>query len=771
MATKREIRGVQSQNEIEAQTRYVDVRSARDKFKEDLSQPKTYLLYVGIPLAIAFIFPSILEIGVALALFFLLWGKKLQEKVSLPFKMPQSTNILDPHELSLKDGKPTIGQGIGYFGKENSTEKELWFTNSDLRTHILMFGSTGAGKTEALLSLAYNALVWGSGFVYVDGKGSSKLYAQIYGMARQMGREDDVLVINYMTGNKDLFGPQETKMSNTMNPFATGSANSLTQLVVSLMDEGGSDGIWKGRAMSLIAALMAALVYMRDIKEVLLDVEIIRDYLTLDKIIDLCKRKDLPTHIAKATRGYLQSIPGYVESAGKKQSDTTMEQHGYLQMQFTKVLSTLADSYAHIFKTNLGEVDFWDVVVNRRILVVLLPALEFSEPELANLGKIIIASLRAMMATGLGSTIEGTKQTVVDVNPTNGNTPFITILDEYGYYAVKGSAVMPAQARSLGFCMCFAGQDYPSFKKASPEEAAAIAANCNIKICLKLEDPQETFELFKAAAGQGYVTVKSGFDSVDGSLMGGGQSYKGMKNVNIDMRDRIDLRDLQTQKEGDAHILFAGSVIRAKFFFANPVIAKEIRVNYFLRVEPPEKQDLLDLQIGVKELLEKITNVRFQEEAEQAITPCPELVLVRRWMDESSERSLLERAITALAENGLANKEQSAALTSMLNQPSRPSTLNVFNGRRLEEAPQEDDDDEDMYLEEDEVRRHAESIELLGGASVGQAKERSYDMVEDMKIATSYGKSDAPDPMQMDELINMFDDLNHIVFEDKKDAE
>ena len=61
------------------------------------------------------------------------------------------------------------------------------------------------------------------------------------------------------------------------------------------------------------------------------------------------------------------------------------------------------------------------------------------------------------------------------------------ILDEYGYYAVEGFAVVPAQARSLGFSAIFAGQDLPAFQKASKEEAASIGANYNIKICMKLK--------------------------------------------------------------------------------------------------------------------------------------------------------------------------------------------------------------------------------------------------------------------------------------------
>ncbi|HRE32168.1 MAG TPA: phosphoesterase, partial [Candidatus Berkiella sp.] len=76
---------------------------------------------------------------------------------------------------------------------------------------------------------------------------------------------------------------------------------------------------------------------------------------------------------------------------------------------------------------------------------------EKSPEELSNLGKIIIASLKAMMAAGLGDEVEGDYRDVILRKPTNSPTPYVCIMDEYGYYAVPGFAVVPAQARSLGF--------------------------------------------------------------------------------------------------------------------------------------------------------------------------------------------------------------------------------------------------------------------------------------------------------------------------------
>ena len=109
-------------------------------------------------------------------------------------------------------------------------------------------------NTETLISMAFNTLVTGSGFIYVDGKGDNGLWAKIFGVVRYLGREDDLLVINFMTGGADMSGPQKNKASNTMNPFIVGSAAGLTELLVGLMDEaGGDNAMWKGRAISLIS--------------------------------------------------------------------------------------------------------------------------------------------------------------------------------------------------------------------------------------------------------------------------------------------------------------------------------------------------------------------------------------------------------------------------------------------------------------------------------------------------------------------------------------
>ncbi|MBK2124235.1 type IV secretory system conjugative DNA transfer family protein [Fangia hongkongensis] len=533
----------------------------------------------------------------------------------LPFRLPRGVNYPDLSNSTIREKKYIKPSGIYFFGNEVVTNKELWFSDEDMRTHALILGSTGSGKTQTLLSLSFNALVQGSGFIYVDGKGDNSLYAQIYSMAKYMGREDDLLVINYMTGAEDIIGPQKDKISNTLNPFAIGSSSMLSQLVVSMMSSssaGSGDGdMWKGRAISFVEALMRLLVYLRDQGYLLLEANLIRRYFVLDAVEDLLYSdkvmvdngetvqlsEKLPVDVVDPMHNYLATLPGYQKKNVGKQSDKTYEQHGYITMQLTRIFGSLADVYAHIMRTNLADVDFSDVVLNRRILVVLLPALEKSPDELSNLGKLIIASLKAMLAAGLGSKVQGTYKDVIEAKPSNSDTPFLCILDEYGYYAVEGFAVVPAQARSLGFSVVFAGQDIPAFQKASKEEAASIFANTNIKLCMKLEDPTETWDFFNKTAGEAYVsTVRSYNMGQDGKSFG----YQDSKEAGIEKRARIDLMDLKDQLPGEAHVFFKSNIVRMKSFYTAVKKTKTIGLNHLLKVEPLSHAFIKAMQLNQK---------------------------------------------------------------------------------------------------------------------------------------------------------------------------
>lgn len=528
-------------------------------------------------------------------------------------------------------------------------------------------------NTEALLGFAANAIAWGSGFLFCDGKGDVSLFAKVYALTRRFGREDDLLVLNYMTGNQDLGSSGGKLRSNTLNPFATGSSDTLTQMVVGLMDDAGGDGaMWKGRATAMFTGVMRALTWLRDRQFIDLNVGEIRDHLNLKRIIDLAdtqKYQDMPQPIRKSIKSYLSSLPGFQEDKGYKQAQTTLDQHGYLEMQFTKILGSLADVYGHIFHTPYGEIDMADVVLNRRILVIMLPALEKSGDEIANLGKIVVATLKGMMGGTLGSEIEGTWDAVVDNRPTNSPSPFIVILDEVGYYMVEGMDLMAAQARSLGFALFFAGQDINAMKRFNEKVYGSVQGNTSTKLIMKTEDP-DTAKIAIDAAGKAYRAHMGAFQGQVKEI--GSRSYSDNMEARPELVDRINLRDLRDQDPGEMHVIHKDAVVRMKSFYAAPetAVARKsltLRANHFITVAKPDPEEIASQQ-RLPEIVQKLADPDFARQMKSdAATEARnlagdgEIAVIARTLAEveaspNRQSSLLEGACIAFAKLTSQNK-------------------------------------------------------------------------------------------------------------------
>lgn len=743
----KKFRGITQQQESRPADAVRDIRSVWSKINDALVSRKGSSLLCLCCVLFMFIWPSLDDVFMVI-LILIFWYSFWQFQC-LPFKMPIFSNRLDKNDPKPGSDKPSKASGIYFFGNDIVTQEQLWFNNGDMRTHVLMFGSTGAGKTEALLSLSYNALLQGSGFIYVDGKGDNSLFAKVFSMVRSMGREDDLLVVNFMTGGSDIIGPQSKILSNTMNPFAIGSSSMLSNLVVSLMDSGGSGGgdgdMWKGRAISFIEALMKPLTYLREEGHLLLDAGLIRRYFTIESLEDLLydrkiidqygnttiMEKSLPFEVRDPLDNYMASLPGYKKSDKGKQSGKVYEQHGYIIMQLTRIFGSLADVYGHIIKTQLAEVDFNDVILNRRILVVLLPALEKSPDELAQLGKLIIASLKGMLAAGLGQDVEGDYRDVIEAKPTTSNTPFLCVLDEYGYYAVKGFAVVPAQARSLGFSVIFAGQDLPAFQKASKEEAASICANTNIKICMKLEDPQETWDFFNKTAGETYVSVAKSFNRSGNGL--GAFNYADSNEASIDKRARLDLMDLKDQKMGEMHVFFKSQIIRAAVFFANPPKVKQIKLNQFLKVSGLPDQSYRFLR-DINKI--KVPEELLHPDKNEAFKDLTDLFLETSVNNKSRDHVTIK--LTEFISGATQEEEEDVDFGDQADNDSIFMRIPVEMRLASEYFDVEISNLQDSLLTKDKLYEVVKKISILEGKSIGAAKDVSMEIIDMIEEETGY---------------------------------
>lgn len=663
-------KGASRQHEVKASRRRKDTRLFGQKFSDFFNSGDGVVLGLFMLPIISLVLVKVPLSGELMLLIAWMYGRSFvrtdKRSFDFPYRVPLLAKVRDG---STRGGKE-IGKGVTMIGNDLETKEQIYAGDSDLRTHMLVLGTTGSGKTEFLLGLVFNALVQNTGFIYVDGKGDPKLQKEIFRLSRYLGREDDLLIINFITSGRDFVEKQPDKVTNNMNIMGNTSSGMLIELIVSLMDDSGGGGdMWKGRAISFVAALTRPLIYLRDKGYINLSPEKYLEYFELNVIEELVwehngKYGDMFDVIVAPLRSYLVTLPGYQKTKMKKQETKTLEQHGYIVMQLTRIFNDLTFNYGHIFKTKVGDVDFFDVVINRRLLVVLLPALERAPDSMRMLGKMIVGSIKQMMAGCLGNRVEGVVREIIDSRPTNASFPFYTILDEYGYYAVIGFAVAPAQARSLGFSVIFAAQDFSSLKKSSAEEADATWENTNIRAIGRITSGQrsETWERIQGASGEGEEARMAGFERRPGGV---NEVFRQQDNISIERRARLDYDDLAMQENGEFTFLIGKKerngqtggvrVIRGMGFYTAGPAPKEMRINDFLPVEAPEPSDLPQNRKAVEALMKSMIDGSFPKTVRSAVKGDPILASMHTAFErnyEDPERPRLGRLDASFAVMG-----------------------------------------------------------------------------------------------------------------------
>lgn len=573
---------------------------------------------------------------------------------------------------------------IDYTGEEveclciKTSEKDgLYITDGYVVTH----------NTEMLLGLASQSLMWSSGFIFVDGKGTPAFASRIWSLCKRFGREDDYRVINFTDSGGDPDAPAggPDVQSNTMNPFAKGTADQLMNLLVSLMgDAGGGNDMWKSRAMAMVSGALRALVEMRNNGDILLDVQTIRDFIPLGQGVMLKSPKPANT-IADITeaqwkdirsrggmielylralngefsnasllalKGFFDTLPGFQllkAIQGEPQETKANEQYSFLSMQLTKPLGSMADDFGHIFRTPLGEVDMEDVAYNRRILIVLLPALQKAPDEMKNCGKIVVAMVRQMMGYASGSRLVGKKKQIIDAMPTKSLSPFIIILDEIGYYMVEGVDVMMAQGRSLGFMIIPAGQDIAAMGKSNKQVAESVAANARLTAFGAMEDGNGTLEFMTKKVGQHQVAVSSGYSTKSGVM---GSKLVDRQDVTFQQTTRVAFEQAQALREGEFYFVFEGILVKSRTFYIGEDFTDEFQLNKFIRIRGPR-----DKVPGLDQTVE----IRFISELEALAPQLGNLAAMKKAAEEIKDFVNFEDTFTQLANVTASLKKEEAS--------------------------------------------------------------------------------------------------------------
>lgn len=475
-------------------------------------------------------------------------------------------------------------------------------------------------NTETLVSIAYNALAMGSGFFYIDPKGAPKLVAQIYNMSRYLGRDHDFSAMSYSMQQKNKNPRHPRKVANTNNPFAQGSSDALSQLLVALIPPAeGSNAVFANKAQSCIIALMRGLVELRDIGEIELSINTVREHMNASKYVELGMDPRLSPATRAAVQGFLRSAnwAGPEQEVDKQRA--FQEQFGYAISYFSLAMANLTDTYGHIYLNDFGEVDMFDVIRNRRILVVILPSLEMAPEQLKSVGQITLSAVRNSCAVGLGDKLVGEIADVLGALPVDSPTPFLSITDEYAAIPTPGYAEVLTQGRGLGISAIVASQDFGGIKGGDEKGAKQIVANTKVKLAMKMEDSEDTWQLFKNIAAEGSVSKLERY-SMDQNL---GLSYKeDHQSISSSPVARLNIRDLQSQIEGEFHAFFNGDIVRGRSFYAAPPLEDhhQIRINERLGISSPDKTELSKLYGDVKRIASNINRI-IEDQGVKPIVP------------------------------------------------------------------------------------------------------------------------------------------------------
>jgi intracellular multiplication protein IcmO len=593
----RQIIGPQDQFERTGAQSLRDIRPFSVRLGEVLQTSASGLVLVMAAVG-TYVEPAIVSIALPASLAYAAWV--LTRRVKLPIRLPMSSGSLDYNSPAPGSRKAEPAEGSLMIGW-NLEGHELWLAREDALQHISIPGTTGAGKTTTILSLLVNSMAQGSGFVLVDGKADRTLFGSVMGLARRFGREDDVRLLNLMVASG-------IKVSNTFNAFAIGNADAVREVLVSQLGEqasSDSNGIFRERAVALIASIAPALVWLRDHRDVPLTIDFIRSSIELIWIWKLAMKKtfkqrdyhtgeevevdvkEIPEDVIWPLKSYLGELPGYDASVplDKQKGEEPSKQHGFAQFYFTPIFTQLTVSLGHIFRVDCGDIEMRDIVLNRRILVVNLPALENSDATLAALGKLVVASLRDMMAQLLGASPEGDYDETD--KPGMGPSPFTVVLDEVAYYATSGMDRMLAQGRGLNISFMLGFQEVSGIRARLGEKTSSLLGNLNTTIAMRQQDSGLTKEWLEKTAGQTNVTQAVSYQgAADGA-------YREARHAEVRTVSRVDWNDLTSLIEGEAIVLFAGRRIYARAFYAKIDGTGVKRIGRTLMLRTPDRGGIL----------------------------------------------------------------------------------------------------------------------------------------------------------------------------------
>ena len=385
-------------------------------------------------------------------------------------------------ELGLQSAEPPIWTPSAHnphaylMGYTLDKGTPIQLSGEHLCRHFLAAGMTGVGKTVSSTLLMAQQISMGGGVLWVDGKLDPENMEMFFHLAKWLGRESDVRIVN----------PANPKLSNTYNFIAQGSPDQVASRILSTLpstqSNAGSDYYKQAANQGLICVIGA--IQWLGLTYNCMDLAILLTHpkalLELDEKINACLHVRSHQHDPSIAsfKLFLESCKSSHPLNGKTQIDTRK-----LRDLFGGVAGRLfvygSGSCGEVTNTYHSEVDLFEGMRQGQLMYCALPTMG-QHLSAQNFGKILLGDLRCAVAK-LQALPKASRP----------DPPFLIWLDEVASYGSANALATPfQQARSAHIALGVGFQEHASVQELGPSFLSTILGNTYNKLLFKPSDPQ-----------------------------------------------------------------------------------------------------------------------------------------------------------------------------------------------------------------------------------------------------------------------------------------
>jgi conjugal transfer pilus assembly protein TraD len=378
-------------------------------------------------------------------------------------KIQRTKAAIQRGEAQVKDG---FALGVDEVGNQ------VVISDHEANMHGLIVGATGAGKTTTILRMLAGVIPRGLPVAVIDLKGDPAVQDHLRRMAEQSGRVFELWTMN---------GP------GIWNPMARGDATELKDKLVGL--EEWTEPHYKRAAERYLQWVFMVLEQRGETPTLARVVDLLHG----PALEELGRDRAIPNEMAQQLRAYLQGI------------DKT-QLSGISGMQSR--LGLLVEGRAGRF---LGQqdgqtIDLLRSVQEGRVTLFSLDSQRYGSTA-AQMGSMVLQDLKTVAS---------------ELSVRQSRKMAYVIVDEFS--ALSGDHLLGLlnKGRSAGMCVWLSTQELADLDRVSPQFAAQVIGNTNIKVVHRQDHP-DSAELLAAVAGTRSTWEETLQFRMDPGAFGGGR--------------------------------------------------------------------------------------------------------------------------------------------------------------------------------------------------------------------------------------------------------